>query len=233
MKVVILCGGYGTRISSETINKPKPMIKIGKSPILEHIINYYKKFNFDNFIILTGYKASVIKHYFKKKKKNYKIKFIDTGVGTLTGERLFKIKNEFNKNENFMLTYGDGLSNINLNSLLKFHLKHKKIATLSAVRPPARFGEIYFSKDKKRIKTFAEKPQVSTGWINGGFFVFNSKIFKFLSKDQMLERQPIEKLLKTKNLYAYKHNGFWQCLDTLRDKKTLEKLNKLKNIPWS
>ena len=232
MKVIILSGGYGTRISSETANKPKPMIKIGKLPILEHLINYYRKFGFSEFIILIGYKGAVIKNYFKNKKINFKIKFIDTGVGTLTGERLLKIRNEIKKGENFMLTYGDGLSNINLSQLLKFHLKHKKIATLSAVRPPARFGEVYFSSDKKRIKKFQEKPQVCSGWINGGFFVFNSKIFKYLSKNQMLERQPIKKLLESKNLFAFKHNGFWQCLDTLRDKNTLEKLSKSKNVPW-
>ena len=231
MKVVILCGGLGTRISEETINKPKPMIKIGKFPILRHIINYYTKFGFNDFIILTGYKKHIIKNYFKNKNLNFNIKFRDTGVGTLTGERLLRIKDEFKKNENFMLTYGDGLSNINLNSLKKFHCKHKRIATLTAVRPPARFGEIYI-RNEDRVHKFIEKPQVSSGWINGGFFVFNYKIFKFLNKKQMLEREPMKKLVKSKNLHAFTHKGFWQCLDTMRDKKTLEAMAKKKKAPW-
>lgn len=231
MKVVIFCGGYGTRISSETKNKPKPMIKIGKIPILQHIVNYYCKFNYKNFIFLIGYKGEIIKKYFKNK-KNYNIKFIDTGVGTLTAERLLRIRNEFSRDENFMLTYGDGLSNINLDQLLKFHLKNKKIATMSIVRPPSRFGEVYLSKDKRSIEKFIEKPQVSKGWINGGFFVFNSKIFKYLQRNQMLERQPFEKLIRMKNLLAFRHKNFWQCIDTLRDKEVLEKINKSKNVPW-
>ena len=227
MKVVILCGGLGTRISEETVNKPKPMIKIGHLPILHHIINYFVKYDFKDFIILTGYKEQIIKKYFKKLKLNFNINFFFSGVRTQTGERLLKIKHKFSKDETFLLTYGDGLSNVNLKSLLKFHLKHKKIATLTAVRPPARFGEIYLG-EKNRITKFAEKSQVSKSWINGGFFVFNSKIFKFLKRKQMLEREPMSKLVGTKNLFAYPHTGFWQCLDTMRDKKILEEIYKKK-----
>jgi glucose-1-phosphate cytidylyltransferase len=229
MKVVILCGGLGTRISEETINKPKPMVKIGRLPILHHIINYYIKFNFTDFIILTGYKANIIKNYFAKKNLNFNITFLYTGEKTLTGERLLKIKKKFSKNETFLLTYGDGLSNVDIKSLIKFHFKHKQIATLTAVRPPARFGEIYLTK-KNLIKNFVEKAQVSTSWINGGFFVFNYKIFKFLKRKQMLEREPMSKLVGTKNLFAYSHTGFWQCLDTIRDKKILEEIYKKKNL---
>lgn len=229
MKVVILCGGLGTRISEETSVKPKPMIKIGTLPILHHIINYYVKFGFTDFIILTGYKEKIIKNYFANKNIDFNITFCFTGIKTLTGERLLRIKNKFSKNETFLLTYGDGLCNVNLKSLVNFHLKHKKIATLTAVRPPARFGEIYLSR-KNLVKKFAEKAQVSTSWINGGFFVFNSKIFNFLKKKQMLEREPILKLVLSKNLFAYTHKGFWQCLDTMRDKKILENIYKRKKF---
>jgi len=232
MKAVILCGGLGTRISSETVKKPKPMIKIGKIPILEHIINIYFKNNIEEIIILLGYKGNVIKKYFKGKKYSKKIKFVETGLKTLTGERILKIKKLINKNENFMVTYGDGLGNINLKKLLKFHLKQKKIATLTAVRPPARFGEIYFGKNNF-VKNFKEKQQISAGWINGGFIVFRAEIFKYLKKNEMLERQPMQRLLRSKNLTAYKHKGFWQCMDTLRDKMNLENLIKeSKVLPW-
>ena len=232
MKAVILCGGLGTRISSETAKKPKPMIKIGKIPILEHIINICFKNNIDEIIVLLGYKGNIIKNYFKRKEYSKKIKFIETGLKTLTGERILKIKKLIKKNENFMVTYGDGLSNVNLKKLLKFHLKQKKIATLTAVRPPARFGEIYFKKNHI-VKNFQEKQQISSGWINGGFIIFSSRIFKYLKKKEMLERQPMKRLLKSNNLTAYKHEGFWQCMDTMRDKTSLENLiKKSKILPW-
>jgi len=233
MKAVILCGGLGTRISEETYNKPKPMVKIGNKPILEHIINFYNNQNVNEIILLLGYKGNVIREYFKKKKLPCKISFIETGLQTLTGERLLRAKKHLSFDETFMLTYGDGLCNVNLQKLLKFHRSHKKISTMTAVRPPARFGEIYFYKNKNIIKKFIEKPQISSGWINGGFFIFNKGIFKYLNKKQMLERQPMSKLLKTKNLFAYKHKGFWQCMDTKRDHDLLNKIFKSnKLLPW-
>ncbi len=232
MKVVILCGGLGTRISSETFNKPKPMIKIGKIPILEHLINICIKNEVNEILILLGYKGKIIKKYFSKKKYSKKIKFVETGLKTLTGERLLKAKKYFKKDDIFMVTYGDGLSNVNFKKLKKFHNTHKKVATLTAVRPPARFGEIFF-KNKMLVKSFREKHQISSGWINGGFILFDYNIFKYLRKKEMLERLPMQRLLKTKNLAAYKHYGFWQCMDTLRDKINLENIiKKSKNLPW-
>ena len=229
MKTVILCGGYGTRLSQETRIKPKPMVKIGKIPILQHIMNIYSKHGFDNFILALGYKGHFIKKYFKN--KNHNLKLVDTGINTLTGGRLLRLKKFFKEGENFMLTYGDGLSNQNLKKLLKFHLKHKKIATMTVVRPPVRFGEVKLKGNL--VSSFKEKPQSSTAWINGGFFVFNYKIFDFIKNDKtMLEREPMEKLQKIKKLYGYKHTGFWQCMDTLRDKNYLNKLYKNNKLVW-
>lgn len=227
MKVVILAGGKGTRISEYTKTIPKPMIKIGKKTILEHIIQYYEKFGFKEFIIASGYKSKIIENYFKKKKH---IKIINTGLNTLTGLRIKKLEKYLN--ETFMLTYGDGLSNINLDKLLKFHKKSKRLATLTSVRPPARFGEIQIKKNL--VSKFEEKPQLQKGWINGGFFVFEPGFFKFLStrKNVMLEREPLQKLVKKKELSAYKHEDFWFCMDNLRDKNVLETLVKFKKAPW-
>jgi len=228
MKVVILAGGKGTRLSEYTKKIPKPMVKIGGKPILSHIIDYYSLFGVDEFIIASGYKHSVIKNYYKNKKR---IKVINTGVNSLTGKRIKLLEKFFKKNEIFFLTYGDGLSNINLNKLLNFHIKNKKIFTLTAVHPPARFGELTIKN--KNILKFQEKPQLVQGWINGGFFVVNSSIFKILSKKNvMLEREPIQKLIKKKQLAAYKHEKFWYCMDNLRDKNVLEKLIKQKKAPW-
>ena len=228
MKVVILAGGKGTRLSEYTKKIPKPMVKIGGKPILSHIIDYYSLFGVDEFIIASGYKHSVIKNYYKNKKR---IKVINTGVNSLTGKRIKLLEKFFKKNEIFFLTYGDGLSNINLKKLLNFHIKNKKIFTLTAVHPPARFGELTIKN--KNILKFQEKPQLVQGWINGGFFVVNSSIFKILSKKNvMLEREPIQKLIKKKQLAAYKHEKFWYCMDNLRDKNVLEKLIKQKKAPW-
>ena len=229
MKVVIFCGGLGTRISQETFDKPKPMIKILGVPILERIINFYLKQNIDEIILLLGYKGNVIRKHFTNHKAKKKIKFINTGLKTLTGERLLKTKKYLRSEKYFMATYGDGLCDVNLKKVLKFHIKNKSIATITAVRPPARFGEIYFSK-KDRVKSFKEKPNINSGWINGGFFILSKEIFNFLSKNQMLERQPMAKLVKKKKLFAYKHRGFWQCMDTKRDKDLLEKILKKKKI---
>ena len=228
MKVVILAGGKGSRISEYTKILPKPMIKIGSKPILEHIINYYIKFGFDDFIIASGYKHKIIKNYFKKKKLPAKINVINTGIETLTGSRLKRLSNKLK--ETFMLTYGDGLSNINLKKLLNFHKKNKKI-TLSAVHPPARFGELTLLNDM--VTNFEEKPQLQKGWINGGFFVVEPEFLKLIgNKNVMLERSPLAKAVKTKNLSAYKHNGFWFAMDTVRDKKVLDTMIKNKKSPW-
>ena len=230
MKVVILAGGKGTRISEYTKILPKPMIKVGTKPILEHIINYYIRFGFKDFIIAGGYKHKVIKDYFNKRQSSSaKINVINTGAETLTGSRLKKLSNYLNKT--FMLTYGDGLSNLNLKKLLKFHKKNKKKITLTAVHPPARFGELSISKDT--VTSFEEKPQLQNGWINGGFFVVEPEFLKLIGNNNvMLERSPLKKAVKTKNLAAYKHTGFWFCMDTLRDKKVLDNLVKSKKSPW-
>ena len=229
MKVVILAGGKGTRILEYTKSIPKPMVKIGSKPILEHIIDYYMKYGFKDFLIAGGYKYSIIKSYFKKKKISANIRVIDTGLETLTGSRLLKLRNILN--DTFMLTYGDGLSNVNLKKLLKFHRANKKKITITAVHPPARFGELEIKN--KLVTKFEEKPQLQKGWINGGFFVIEPEFLNFIGKKNvMLERSPLLKAVKTKNLSAFKHNGFWFCMDTLRDKKVLDKMIKDKKSPW-
>jgi glucose-1-phosphate cytidylyltransferase len=228
MKVVILAGGLGTRISEYTKSIPKPMILINKTPILIHIMKHFSKFNFNEFIIATGYKSEIIENFFKNRKfKNWKIDIVNTGKNSMTGGRLKRLQNIMNEENNFFLTYGDGVSNIDLKKLLSFHKKHKKIATISAVRPPARFGFIRLNKNK--VSYFREKSSLDQGWINGGFMVLNKKIFKFLKNDQTyLEKEPLEKLSGKGQLYAFKHYGFWQCMDTLRDKEILEKIIKKK-----
>ena len=232
MKVVILCGGKGSRLGAETKVIPKPMVKIDKDPIIVHIVNCYKKYGYNDFVLALGYKGSIIKSFFKKKNKlKIKIKCINTGINTLTGGRLLKLRKYLSDEENFMLTYGDGLTNQNLNKLEKFHLKNKKIATMTIVRPPVRFGEVKING--VLIQKFKEKPQIKNSWINGGFFIFNKKIFNFLGiGNEMLEKSPIEKLAKKKQLIGFKHLGFWQCMDTPREKEYLKKLLKEKKAPW-
>ncbi len=239
MKVFILAGGFGTRLSEYTKLVPKPMIKIHKLPILIHIMKLYLNYGHCDFYILMGYKSSVIKKYFKKfknsnkrfrfsidKKKCY-VTLIDSGLNTLTGGRLKTAENFLHKGENFMFSYGDGISNINLKKLEKFYTRNKKLIAVTAVRPPARFGEIIIKKNK--VIKFKEKPQVSnsSGWINGGFFIANKKFLKMIkNKKTILEKQPLEKASKKGELIAFKHNGFWKCMDTLRDKNVLEKIYK-------
>ena len=226
MKVVILAGGLGTRLSEYTKSIPKPMVKINGKPILIHIINHYLKYGFDNFYIALGYKGNFIKNYFKKNKVNFKVNLIDTGLKTMTGGRLKRLKEKLG-NDTFLLTYGDGISNVNLNKLIKFHKKNKKLITLTAVRPPARFGAIKILGNK--VKTFKEKSKLDEGWINGGFFVVEPKFLNFIKDDStFLEREPLERASKNNQLLAFKHNGFWQCMDTKRDKDFLEQ--KLKKI---
>ena len=227
MKVVILAGGKGTRLSEYTKLIPKPMMKIAKIPIIVRIIKYYYKFGFKDFIIATGYKKKVIEKYFSKNLKNLNIKTIDTGLNSMTGGRIKLLKNLLNST--FLLTYGDGLSNVNLKKLIKFHKQNKYFVTLSAVRPPARFGGIKISG--KRVKYFKEKSKLDEGWINGGFFVMEPKIFNYIKNSKtILEQYPLEKLSSQKKLGAYKHNGFWQCVDTIRDKELLEMAVKNKKI---
>ena len=230
MKVVILCGGYGTRLSEETTIKPKPMIKIGKKPILEHIMSIYDYHGYSQFILALGYKSEYIKKFYKNKNKK-NINLVYTGKDTKTGGRLLRLKNYLKDEKTFMLTYGDGVSNINIKKALQFHNNHGKIATITAVRPPVRFGELKINKNK--VKSFKEKPQVGQGWINGGFFIFNNEILDFIKNDQtMLEREPLEKLTKTGQLMAFEHKGFWQCMDTMRDKILLNKLWNAGNASW-
>tara|TARA_Y100000591_G_C21825191_1_gene696211 strand:- start:681 stop:1379 length:699 start_codon:yes stop_codon:yes gene_type:complete len=223
MKAIILAGGKGTRLAEYTNKIPKPMVKINGRPIITFIIDHYLKFGISEILIAGGYKFSLLKKYFNQNKKKYpNVKVINTGMNSLTGKRIFKLK-RYLKKEIFFMTYGDGVSDINITKLLNNHIRNKKICTLTAVRPPARFGELKINGTK--VKAFNEKPQLNQGWINGGFFVFNYKIFKYLNnKNQMFEREPIQKLLKDKNVNAYKHKSFWMCMDTLRDKILLDKI---------
>ncbi len=220
-KVVILCGGLGTRIGHETKYKPKPMIKIGKKPIIWHLMKIYQSYGYNDFILSAGYKHKIIERYFRNSKE-FNIKIVNTGLKTNTAGRILLLK-KYIKEKYFFMTYGDGLSNVNLNKLLSFHLKNKAIATLTAVHPPVRFGELKF--DKKKIKSFIEKPQSGVGWINGGFFVLDKKIFSFIkNKNEVFEKNPLTKLTKIKKLFGFKHEGFWQCMDTVRDKIYLNEI---------
>lgn len=240
MKVIILAGGHGTRLSEYTKLVPKPMVKVGKLPIIVHIMKHYLKYGFNDFIIATGYKKEVFKKYFKGYKKtgepflskiknyNCRINILDTGLKTLTGGRLKRASKYLNKkDENFMFTYGDGLSDVNLKKLLYFHKNQKKLVTVTAVRPPARFGELEIKN--KIVKSFKEKPQVTTGWINGGFFVAKKGFLNLIKGDTtILEKTPLEKATKMKQLAAYLHFKFWKCMDTKRDKDVLETFYKRK-----
>ena len=228
MKVVILAGGLGTRLSEYTKSIPKPMVKIKSLPIIVHIMKIYSKYGFKDFLIAAGYKNKVISNYFKNKKFNWNVKIVNTGLKTMTGGRVKRLS-AFLKNDTFLLTYGDGVADVNIKDLIKFHKKNKKMITLTAVRPPARFGAIKLFG--KKVKYFKEKSSVDEGWINGGFFVVEPKFLNLISNDKtFLEKEPLEIAAKKKQLYAFQHKGFWQCMDTIRDKKILEKnIYKLKN----
>lgn len=251
-KVVILAGGLGTRLAEETELKPKPMIEIGGKPILWHIMKSYAHYGFTEFFVALGYKGEVIKHYFcdyhnmssdmtidlardqvKKRKtgaEKWTIHLIDTGTDTLTGGRVKRLE-PWLKNETFMVTYGDGVANIDIRALLKFHRAQGCIGTVSAVRPPARFGGIVL--DGNKIAEFTEKPQIGEGWINGGFMVFEPGVFKYLKNDRsILEKDALERLAADRHLAAYRHDKFWQCMDTLRDKRQLEQLWQSNKSPW-
>ncbi len=215
MKVVILAGGLGTRLSEYTRSIPKPMIDIKGKPMIYYIMKHYSKYGFNEFYLAIGYKKEVIKRYFKNNDFGWKINLIDTGNKTMTGGRLKRLTKYLNK-EKFFLTYGDGISNVNLEKLLKFHKKNKKLVTLTAVRPPARFGAVKLKGNL--VKYFKEKSKLDEGWINGGFFVMEPNFLKYIKDDKtFLERGPLEKMFKKKQLVAYRHSGFWQCVDTKRD----------------
>jgi len=230
MQVVILAGGFGTRLSEETDLIPKPMVRIGNIPILEHIMNFYSYFGHKDFVIALGYKAEVIKDYFAKiENPGWKIRLIDTGLETSTGGRIKKLENLLD--DEFMLTYGDGLSNVDINQLLEHHKRFNKIATVTAVRPPARFGTIEISSGM--VTKFAEKDPQDAGWINGGFFCLNKKVCSFISDSTTsFESEPMSRLVAAEELTAYEHLGWWQPMDTLRDKRSLESLWKMGEAPW-
>ena len=228
MKVVLLAGGYGTRLSEYTKTIPKPMIKVGGKPLLLHIMKLYAKHGFKDFYIALGYKGEIIKKYFNKNFFDWNINLIETGKNTMTGGRLKRLKKHLGK-ETFMMTYGDGLSNVNLKKLLKFHKKNKKLVTLTAVRPPARFGALKIKG--KKVSYFKEKSKLDEGWINGGFFVMEPKFLNYIKKDNTyLEREPLEIATKKKQLLAFRHKGFWQCMDTKRDKDYLNKILNNKKV---
>ena len=230
MKAVILAGGYGTRISEESYLKPKPMIEIGGKPILWHILKTYSKYDINEFVICCGYKGEQIKEYFSKlDSTSWDIQLVDTGLDTLTGGRLKRIQDHID--DTFCVTYGDGLSDIDISRLISFHKEKNILATLTAIHPPERFGVLNLSGDY--VTEFHEKHSGVDSWINGGFFVFEPEIFDYLQDDStILERTPLETLAKENKLTAFKHDGFWYAMDTLREKKYLEKLYESGNIPW-
>lgn len=253
MKTVILCGGLGTRLSEETQLRPKPMVEIGGRPILWHIMKIYEQRGFTDFMLALGYKGEVIKDYFlnyharqsdltvalrsgrvdytNPTAEDWSVSLIDTGANTMTGGRLLRLKPHLQSGGTFMLTYGDGVSDVNVSELLEFHRAHGRMATVTAVRPSARFGNL--SIEASRVTSFEEKPQAGEGWINGGFFVFEPAIFDFIADDTtLLEKMPLEQLAQRGELMAYQHAGYWQSMDTLRDKQALEELWAAGKAPW-
>ena len=252
MKVIILAGGFGTRLSEYTDKIPKPMVTIGSRPIIWHIMRTYASFGYNDFYLALGYKAELIKDYFlhyrslntdftvdlsngtveshQTDETDWRVTLIDTGLETMTGGRIKRLK-KFVGNEPFMLTYGDGVANIDIDALLKFHKSHGKMVTLTAVRPSARFGDLNF--DGNQVVSFEEKPQLHEGWINGGFFVCQPELLDYIDNDnQMLEREPLERVVNDGELMAYKHEGFWHCMDTKRDYDQLKSLWESDAPPW-
>lgn len=234
MKTVILAGGLGTRLAEETDHIPKPMVRIGGIPIIEHIMNRYSLYGFNDFVIAAGYKVEVIRDYFEDskhlfKEKGWKIHIEDTGLETQTAERVWKIRNLVG--EKFFLTYGDGLADVDILKLLEFHNKCNSLGTVTGVRPPARFGSLVI--DGTTVREFNEKNPQDVGWINGGFFVLESAIFKYLEGESgSFEGLPLSSLARSGNLQAYLHNGWWQPMDTLREKRILEEMWQKGNPPW-
>jgi len=255
MKAVILAGGLGTRLSEESTIRPKPMVEIGGKPILWHIMKIYSSYGINEFIIACGYKSNVIKEYFanyalrkadvtfdlknnslkihKNGVEDWKITLVETGDQTMTGGRIKRVQ-EYIGNETFCLTYGDGVTDLNIADLIKFHKNQKVSATLTAVQPPGRFGAFTLGKTDKKIKNFNEKPKGDGAWINGGFFVLEPEVFKYIKGDSTTwEQEPMKKLARAGKLAAYKYPGFWQNMDTLRDKNILENMWKSGNAPWN
>src|SRR5215471_1107516 len=252
MQVVILAGGRGTRLAEETSTRPKPMVEIGGKPILWHIMKMYASHGFKSFLMACGYKCEMIKEYFHNYFINtsdyfldlkdgsrkiinsngidWRIGVIDTGLETMTGGRILRLR-KWIENKPFMVTYGDGLGDVDIRSLVEFHQTHGKLATVTAVHPPARFGDLTLDKDS--VRQFSEKPQTAEGWINGGFFVFEPRVFDYIADDQTsLEREPLERLAADGELMAFRHTGFWQPMDTLREKELLESLWSSGKAPW-
>ena len=253
MKTLILAGGFGSRISEETNLKPKPMIEIGGKPILWHIMKMYSKHGLNDFVILLGYKGYVIKEYFSNyflhqsdvtidmtsnsmevhnnSSEPWKVTLIDTGANTMTGGRI-KRAAKYIGNESFLLTYGDGVSDIDISASIEFHKKHKKLITMTSVQPAGRFGALDIKEDNS-VTSFIEKPNGDGNWINGGFFVCQPEVLNYIEDDStVFEKEPLEKLAKNGELYTYKHYGFWQCMDTLRDKNYLNELWDSNKAPW-
>ena len=253
MKAVILAGGLGTRLSEETHLKPKPMVEIGGMPIIWHILKIYSFYGINEFIICCGYKGHLIKEYFSnyylytnditidiennkiealsQNSEKWKITLVDTGENTLTGGRLKRVGDYLDEEESFCFTYGDGVSNIDIKELISFHKNEGRIATLTAVQPPGRFGQIAFQRGK--VLSFEEKPKGDNNWINGGFFVLNKKVIDLIEGDQSIwEEEPLKNLARSGELSAFHHKGFWQPMDTLKDKMLLEELWKNGNAPW-
>lgn len=253
MKTVILAGGRGTRISEETAVKPKPMVEIGDVPILVHIMRRYGHYGFHDFVLALGYKGDVIKDYFlnyhlrnsdvtvhlrsgrtdfaNASVEDWTVRLVDTGRDTLTGGRLLRVRSLLERDGTFMLTYGDGVADVDLAALVAFHHRHGRIATVTAVRPPGRFGVM--TLDDGRVSSFSEKPQAGEGWINGGFFVFEPAVFSYLEDDStVLEGAPLERLSADGQLMAYQHRGFWHPMDTVRDRDVLDELWRSGRAPW-
>lgn len=254
MKVAILAGGMGTRMAEETELRPKPMVEVGGRPLLWHIMMHYAAANYREFVIALGYKGDAIKRYMidyglsesdvtvdmssgdllrhGNRRPDWTIDLVDTGQQTQTGGRIKRLQ-KYVDNSRFMLTWGDGVSNVDLKKLLAFHEAHGKLATVTAVRPPARFGHMVFEEDSGRVREFSEKPQTSEGWINGAFFVLEPEIFDYIGGDDTpWEREPMENLARDGQLMAYRHSGFWQCMDTIRDRRLLEGLWDSGHAPW-
>ncbi|MBI3632689.1 MAG: glucose-1-phosphate cytidylyltransferase [Candidatus Vogelbacteria bacterium] len=253
MKVVILCGGLGTRLSEETQLKPKPMVEIGGKPILWHILKIYERHGFADFMLALGYKGELIKDYFlhyharqsdltihlktgqmdysNPTAEDWRVSLINTGANTMTGGRLLRLKPHLQSGGTFMLTYGDSVSDVDITALLAFHRSHGRLATVTAVQPSARFGGMRI--DGGKVLDFKEKPQSGEGWINGGFFVFEPAIFDYIKDDTtILERSPLETLTRDGQLMAYEHPGYWQCMDTVRDRDALQAVWESTHIPW-